>query len=359
MPRNHLRRYSVPALVLSVLTLGVSAPAGAERGRVSSGAPPPVSVTKPVSFAVLEDYDKGQDLNDIARDFQLLNELEVDTLRCSFGWDDYEPVRGQYDFAWLEQFVALAAQYGIKLRPYIGYTPEWAGRPGSADGVYWNNPPASYQDWYNFVYNLALTLGKYPNVLSYEIYNEENDSFWWDGTLKRYKETLRQAALAVRAADPDAQVILGGFVFPDDDWLRSITEAGYAQYYDITPFHAYPETWSPRGVVVENYLDRQYRDFFVPHNNTLGEAEPIWINEMGFATTPGRTEQQQANWWARAVSTFLADAEIEHIGIYEIKDLAPGGPVIGDEKNYYLGITYADRTNTSLFKPDRVSGQGH
>ena len=26
-----------------------------------------------------------------------MNELEIDTMRCSFGWDGYEPVRGQYD----------------------------------------------------------------------------------------------------------------------------------------------------------------------------------------------------------------------------------------------------------------------
>jgi Beta-galactosidase len=63
------------------------------------------SVSKKVSFAILEDYDKGDDLNEVAKDFQLMRELEVDVLRCSFGWDDYEPVRGQYDFVWLKEFV--------------------------------------------------------------------------------------------------------------------------------------------------------------------------------------------------------------------------------------------------------------
>src|SRR5215208_5088567 len=149
----------------------------------------PAGGGKHVSFAVLEDYDKGDDLNDIALDFALLNELEVDTMRCSFGWDDYEPVRGQYDFAWLEEFVSLADQYGIKIRPYIAYTPEWAGKSVDTDGVAWNTPPADYRDWYNFVYALALALSDHPNVLSYEVYNEENFSMWWDGSLEQYKET--------------------------------------------------------------------------------------------------------------------------------------------------------------------------
>jgi hypothetical protein len=136
------------------------------------------SVTKKISFAILEHYDKDEDLKEIAKDSQLMKELEIDVLRCSFGWDDYEPARGQYDFAWLREFVKLAAQNGIKLRPYVGYTPRWAGTAGSGDGVDWNNPPADYQAWYDFIYNLASALREFPNVLSYEIYNEENSPQW-------------------------------------------------------------------------------------------------------------------------------------------------------------------------------------
>src|SRR4051812_26778596 len=82
---------------------------------------------KKVSFAILDDYDKGDDLAGVAEDFQLMKDLGIDTMRTSFGWDDYEPERDQYDFAWLKRFVALAAKNGVKLRPYIGYTPKWAG----------------------------------------------------------------------------------------------------------------------------------------------------------------------------------------------------------------------------------------
>jgi len=305
------------------------------------------SGTKSVSFAVLEDYDKGEDLGEVAKDFQLLQELGIDVLRCSFGWDDYEPAKGQYDFDWLKNFVKLAAQYDIKLRPYIGYTPRWAGAPG-VDKVDWNNPPADYRAWYQFVYNLAYALRDYPNVLSYEIYNEENAPFWWDGSVDQYKETLRYASVAIRAADPDAQVILGGFVFPDDDWLRPIVQSGYARYYDITAFHAYPETWTKEDVVVENYLDAGYRRFIADNQNP-GEGEPIWINEMGFAATPDKTERDQANWWARAVSTFLADRKIEHIGVYEIKDLPIGKEALGDAKNHYLGLTDTARRKKLAF----------
>jgi hypothetical protein len=302
----------------------------------------PRNLARTISFSVLEDYDKGADLNEIAKDFQLMKDLGIDVLRCSLGWDDYEPVQGHYDFSWLKQFVQLAGRYNIKLRPYIGYTPRWAGAAGS-DDLDWNNPPRDYRTWHEFVYKLAYALRDYPNVLSYEIYNEQNARLWWDGSIEQYKETLRQAALAIRAADADAQIILGGFVFADDHWLGSIVRSGHASYYDVTAFHAYPETWTPDDVSVENYLDGRYRAF-VRDNRSLGEGEPIWINEMGFAVTPGKTELDQANWWARAVSTFLADPHIEHIGVYEIKDLPVGESVIGDEKKLSSG-TYSSRSH--------------
>src|SRR5688500_15328941 len=117
-----------------------------------------------------------------------------------------------------------------------------------------------------------------------------NLSLWWDGSIEQYMETLKQGAEAVRAADPDAQVLLGGLAEPDYHWVRELLESGYARYYDILPFHSYAETWSSPDMVVEKFLEREYRYHFIPDHKQYGEGEPIWINEMGYATTPGRTE---------------------------------------------------------------------
>jgi hypothetical protein len=130
--------------------------------------------SKPISFSILEDYDKGEDLREVARDFALMKALGVTTWRGSFGWDDYEPRRGAYDFAWLHDFIELAARHGIQLRPYIGYTPAWAGVGRLADRAVWNDPPARVADFGRFVEAMARALRRHPNVLSYEIYNEEN-----------------------------------------------------------------------------------------------------------------------------------------------------------------------------------------
>jgi hypothetical protein len=309
------------------------------------------SRSKPVSFAMLEDYDKGEDLAGIEADFRLLQTLEIDTWRGSLGWDDYEPERGEYDFDWLHRFAELAARHRITLRPYLGFTPEWAARPAGRDEEAWNNPPARIADWEAFVSALATALRRHPNVASYEIYNEQNGAQWWDGTAEEYAAVLTSGARAIRARHSGAQVIFGGLVFPDADWVETVCGVAGRGLFQVLPVHAYPETRTPPDVTVdvtvENYLEG-LDSFAEAADDHCGPAR-IWINETGFATVPGRTELDQAIWWVRAVATFLAHPRVEHIGVYEVKDLAPDRPALGDAPDYHLGLTRVDRTKKLAF----------
>lgn len=299
-----------------------------------------------MSFAILEDYDKGEDLDEIARDFALVEELEVRTWRGSFGWDDYEPEAGRFDLEWLHRFAALADRRRIQLRPYLAYTPAWAGARGTDDQA-WNDAPRWLSDWTRFAGGIAAALRRYDNVLSFEIYNEENVRQWWDATAARYADVVTAGSRAIQDANPGARVLFGGLVFPDTEWMEEVCSAPGARNFDVLPIHAYPETWTPPDVTVETYL-RGLGAFADVADRACG-AKPIWVNETGFATTPGRSEAQQAAWWVRAVATFLAHPRVEHIGIYEIKDLRPDRPVIGDTPNYHLGLTRVDRTKKLAF----------
>ena len=306
-------------------------------------------VFKPLSFAVLEDYDKGADLRDVARDFALMRELGVPAWRGSFGWDDYEPERGRYDFTWLDRFARLADSAGVALHPYLGYTPSWAAAGGRDDRA-WNDPPRAIADWTAFAESIARALGRHPSIRSWEIYNEENVPLWWDGSAETYAEVLRRGAAAVRRGDPDARVLLGGMVWPDLEWLETACAGGPPAPFAVLPFHAYPDTWTPDSVTVERYLGDHFADRFVAEADQLCSRHPVWINEAGFATVPGKTEQAQAAWWARAFATFLAEPRIEHLGIYELRDQRLDTPVIGDAPNYYLGLIRRDGTRKPAFE---------
>jgi hypothetical protein len=318
------------------------------RQPVPDPAGSPRSFSKPISFAILEDYDKGHDLGEVARDFEQFRELGITVWRGSFGWDDYEPTPGRYDFAWLEQFAKLADSMGISLRPYLGYTPEWAGRRGRDEHA-WNDPPRLAGDWVRFASTIATRLRAYRSIRSYEIYNEENVPLWWEGTADEYARILRGGARAIRRADPDAQVLLGGMVWPDVEWLEESCDGGRAPF-DVLPFHAYPETWTPDSIIIENYLGPPFSRGFLPEADRLCGKVPIWINELGFATTPGKSERDQAEWWTRAFATFLAEPRVEHLGIYEIRDQRLGTAVIGDAPNYHLGLVRSDGSPKLAFE---------
>lgn len=330
------------AFCLLVLLVWVDA-ASSEQGR-----------GRRIGFSILEDYDNGEDLGEVEKDFALFRELGVTTWRGSFGWDDYEPSPGHYDFEWLHRFAALAARYGITLRPYLAYTPEWAAG-GGADKDAWNDPPRDPTDWERFVRTLVTEMRGHRNVASYEIYNEENVAQWWDGSAARYNDVFQRAAKAVKAADPRAKVLLGGMVYPDEAWIEHVCGEGQSgSLIDIVPFHAYPETWTPPGVDVERYLGSDFADGFLHSVDTTCGRKPIWINETGFATVAGRSEHEQADWWVRAIVSFAAEPRVEQIGIYEIKDLQPERAAIGDVPNYHLGLTRTDRSRKLAFQTVRM-----
>jgi hypothetical protein len=334
-------------------TAALSAESSGAILRVEPGIVAQTSFTKPVSFSVLQDYPKGEAIKEVAKDFKLMKELGVSTWRGSFSWIDYEPERGEFDYAWLHRFVALAAQQGITLRPYLGYTPSWAAKGGS-DEQDWNDPPKRIADWRRFVSRTVTELKKYRNIPSYEIYNEENVKQWWDGTAAEYNKVLRAGSEVVKQISPAKQVIMGGMVWPDAEWVeQACVKYGNAKKFDVVPIHAYPETWTPKEITVENYLDQGrpgfFRKEFVPVVDKKCARQPIWLNEVGFATAPGKTEQDQANWWARAFATFLADPRVEHLGIYQVRDRHPETEVIGESENYYLGLTRSDRKKKLAF----------
>jgi hypothetical protein len=81
-----------PVLRSLILTLFLIATACGPRAHL---LPAP---EKRIQFSLLEDYDKGENLDQIVRDFDLFEELGVTVWRGSFGWDDYESTRGAYGF---------------------------------------------------------------------------------------------------------------------------------------------------------------------------------------------------------------------------------------------------------------------
>ena len=196
---------------------------------------------------------------------------------------------------------------------------------------------------------LAAELRHHPNVPSLEVYDEENVTQWWEGTREQYARTLDIASRAARI-HRRFEIVAGGLVFPDVEWMEDLcAQPGVRSSFDVVAVHAYPETWTPAGVTAENYFGAEFEKKFVRAVDRACGRKRVWINETGFATTPGKTEMDQAAWWVRAIATFAAEPRVEHIGVYEIKDLAAEKAAIGDAPNYHRGVARSDRTPKLAF----------
>lgn len=298
-----------------------------------------------IVFSTNEDYDTSVYANDVGlgeveKDFELVKELGLDKYRVSFSWSNYQPQRDTFaHLDWLHQVVDLAAEYEIELMPYFCYGPEWAMTYGE-----WNDPPKHLDDWYNYVYRMVSEFKDEINI--WEIWNEQDMTMWFSGTIDEYGEVLKVGAQAVRDANPDALVLMGGITTPNDNYVEYLLEQGLSDSFDVVPVHSYHESW--HAAAVESYLT----DWGSPFEDIArllqakGDGQSIWINEIGYPTIGQKTELDQARFIRRAIATLLSTGEISLLSWYEIKDLPTDFHlgVIGDDINYHLGLTYKDRT---------------
>ncbi|MFW6029637.1 MAG: family 1 glycosylhydrolase [Halanaerobiales bacterium] len=303
-----------------------------------------------ITFSTNEDYDivmygNDEGLEEVEKDFQLVKELGLSNYRVSFSWSNYQPREGQFaNFDWLRSFVKLANEYEINLMPYLCYAPQWATTDGK-----WNSPPKDYGYWYDFVYKMVNEFK--DDIDSWELWNEENADMWFSGNKEEFAKMLKVGAEAVRTADPDAQIILGGLVYPDYEFVEFMLE-NVPETFDVLPIHSYAESWSKDSA--ESYLSANGRSSFDGVASLLeyrGDGQPIWINEIGYPTIEGNTEEDQANFLRRVLATLMATEQISLISWYEIKDLEMNNPigVIGDDINYHLGLTDFQRNKKLAF----------
>lgn len=333
-----MRQAAVLILVLCLLWAG-PALAGAQAGEAFT-----------ITFSTNEDYDTSayataDGLVEVEEDFKLVKALGLDKLRVSFSWSNYEPIRGRFaNLEWLHQFVDLAEAYGIELMPYFCYAPGWATPYGD-----WNEPPANLDDWYNYVYHMVSEFKDQIDI--WEIWNEQDMSMWFTGTPDEFAQVLETGARAVRDADPDALVLMGGITAPDEKYVEYMLDKGLSSSFDVVPVHSYHESWS--SATVESYLTSWGSPFNDIKQLLLakGDGQEVWVNEIGYPTIGGRTEEDQASFIRRAVATLMSTEAVTLISWYEIKDLPRDFHlgVIGDENNYHLGLTHVDRTPKLAF----------
>ena len=215
----------------------------------------------------------------------------------AFPWDRIEPVLNtppKYNWAAVDgTSLRIAYQNGWSALAIVQYAPDWAQKvPGSACG------PIHADQWDEYARFLSALVKRYKDppygIKYWELGNEpdapvgngrsifgcwgDREDPYYGG--EYYGQMLRHAYPAIKAADPQAQVLVGGLLLdcdpahapPGQDctpsrFLEGILRVGGGDYFDIVSFHGYAlydgslgqdeqhRSWGARGGVVLGKAD--------------------------------------------------------------------------------------------------------
>jgi hypothetical protein len=249
-------------------------------------------------------------------------------MRVFLPWKFIEPAQGVHSTNWLVPYNQLLTTVpkGTKVILDVVAAPSWAS--GTSAG---NAPPLDPSTYASFIHYLAGLWGS--KVAAYEIWNEEDTSQWWaNPEPAAYTRLLQSAYTAVKSAEPNATVVLGGLAGNDYDFLQGVYQAGGKGYFDAVGVHTdtacnvnspYTFLRNPDGrLEKDSFL--AYREI---HATELanGDDKPIWMTEMSWRTTSaicsegafagqkpqGVTEEQQAEYLQQGYHCLAEDPYVQ------------------------------------------------
>ena len=262
-------------------------------------------------------------------------------VRVFVDWSTAEPSRGSLSDFWLKYFDARidhARDEGLKVIVVVTRTPSWAS--GSSDP---NRPPADPATYASFVHRYAARYA--GRVEAWEIWNEPDEAATWAPAPDpaAYAELLRAAFPAVKAADPEAEVALGGLVGNDYRYLEGVYDAGGQGTFDAVGVHT--DTACLTSPPEEQYREpdgRIGRFSFTGYREVRrsmlarGDDKPIWMTELGWSTLhetcrvgmragtkpSGVSEATQADYLTRAYRCLQNDPYVSLALWFSIQDVS-------------------------------------
>lgn len=260
------------ALSLALLLVPTASPAAAE-GRLPPGF-----------FGVVPQADVS------AGDLEQMRGV-VETVRLPVVWAAVEPSPGEYEFAGLDAIVLAAAERGIRIFPFVYGTPAWiAGDPmrpplGSAGARRaWSAFLRRLVDRYGPAGSIWEGHGNREPIHAWQVWNEPNFRLFWHPHTSPavYARLLALSAVAIRAADPRARIVLAG-VAPVGagplPWVflrRLYRVPGVRRNFDAVAVHPYSATVIGMSEQIEAAREVMAE---------AGDGDvPLFVTELGVAS---------------------------------------------------------------------------
>jgi hypothetical protein len=210
------------------------------------------------------------------------------------------------DFSAVERVNALAVRYRIRMVGTITDTP-WhiAQCPPGGPGPPRTCAPARQHErtWRDMVSEVVRHA---PAVRHWEVGNEPDNGFGFAGTPADYARWATLAAKGIRAAQPAARIIVGGFSHLDRSYIAAALHDPsnpLVEQIDVANVHL-------RGPVNRMHAGvRRARAFY----RRMGFSGPLWVTETGYPSLPGHQHDppltggasDQARWITRAARDMI------------------------------------------------------
>lgn len=184
----------------------------------------------------------------IKRTLEMVREMGAPWIVEYFPWAYVESSPGRYDWSHHDLVIDHATRQGLTVIARLGFVPEWA-RPKESTPLY-----LAEEDFPDFANFAAQFVKRYAGKVHYVIiWNEPNLSLEWGYqpvSPEKYVAMLRTVYPAIKAANPDVQVLAGALAptlappgspdgMNDLTFLQAMYDAGAAPYFDLLAIHAY------------------------------------------------------------------------------------------------------------------------
>jgi hypothetical protein len=263
-------------LIVSALALACL-PAAAEASRY-------------VRYGVQDDAWLAAGAGDFYERLAELRELGVEVYRFTLRWDQIEPRRGTYEWAWPDAVIQGLRANGIAPVVTIWGTPRWAN-----GGRTPNYAPRS--KWALASFAKAAATRYRAEARHWLIWNEPNQRRWLRPTTPRaYVNLLNVSYRAIKRANPGA-VVAGGVTAPRGNvggenpvnWIRGM-RANRAKL-DAFAHHPYPtrprqETPWSGGCAWCKTITMADLERLIGEVRRNFPRKRIWLTEYGYQTNP-------------------------------------------------------------------------
>jgi len=194
------------------------------------------------------------------------------------GWPWLEPNKGEWNFAKLDQYVAMAESKNVGIVLPLGLTPTWASArptefspyhiPGAAA------EPANIADWKNYVRTVAT---RYKGRIHYyELWNEVNIKDFYSGSPEQMVVLAREMQSILKEIDPSVTIISPSCTGIGLAWFDQYIAKGGADYADIIGYHFYVSPNAPESMLD---LINKVKSILSKYNYS---SKKIWNTEAGW-----------------------------------------------------------------------------